>query len=363
MHERPEQPDHDLGTRIAPRVAVHLAVDHKGVSIVRRHRHTAFAALALPLQRVPARQDKVPAVVHGTALELDPARTDGRMTPGRCRARGRQHQPRGGAGPQRRQQDDKTPCPRGGREQRRHGQPHQQQHPEPPRPRRTQDRQQTEPARERSGNRAGGVPAVGQAGVRADPAAPRPEQSDQHRELESRQHRRREHDDGRHHAPLCQPPAEAEGAQRVEQRGEEGQTVAQREWQRDAHRLEGAHRGEAQQRCGPPAAPSRVTQAAQRHPQQRHRQNQPEGERRPAQQRPEHPVPNQFQQKKSEADHRGGGQDKARRGAAVGQSRADRRFASSPGSCHASRRRRLNLANTLDVHRRRWLGRIRSGRG
>ena len=148
--------------------------------------------------------------------------------------------------------------------------------------------------------------------------APFAEQRDEQRELRTRNRRRGQDHDGGHDGPafdVAPQPGRAGGA---EPQREQGQAIADHVGQGEAGGLGQAGGGEEAERRLPPTEHHRVGERAEGDPGQRHRQHQPERVDRPAQDRSEHPIPDELHEEEREAHHRGRGEHERGRGGARG---------------------------------------------
>ena len=123
--------------------------------------------------------------------------------------------------------------------------------------------------------------------------------------------RKKDHDDG-HEAPREHEARESERAESAKKQRKRRETVAEGEGNRDRERFDGAeHRECAECRARP--SQQGVDEAAGADSRQCHREDQPEGVRRAAEDRRKHAVPDELHQKEREPDHRGGRVDESMR--------------------------------------------------
>src|ERR1044072_3176570 len=94
---------------------------------------------------------------------------------------------------------------------------------------------------------------------------------------------------------------------------ENSQSIAEPKRDSKRERFEGAGPGEGRDRPAFAWTGHGVERATQPYTEKRYAENESERERRTAQERAEHAIPNQLHEKKSKTDQRGGRQDKSRR--------------------------------------------------
>ena len=310
-------------TCVAARAAVDLAIDDERPAFGVAERDAALDAIRFPAHTAAL-------VVHpgaqrrggGSGFSFDAPHADGAVAPHGGRTQRANHEPHAETAC-----DDRNHAPLslpgGEREKkRRRAEAEQNPHHRAPATGRGQHGDEPKTSRQGTDDGAKGIDGVSHADLTAHVLASTAEQRDEERKLDPCHDRGGKNDEHGHRRPTEQHSRKAEYAERSQEQRQHGHAIAERVRNREKHRFEKTRRRKRRQRGPPATTEGGIERAAETDAEQGHGEDEPEREHRPAQDGPEHAVPDELHEKKGEPREPGGSQRKPRGRPATGVRRA-----------------------------------------